>query len=399
MKKRTNTVASTPQQQHKLVQSPPQSDFSLNLMNLLRFLRSAPVSSGFAGICIGIYLIMVATGAHFADPHSRAMIEWGGNYRALTINHQSWRLFTSIFLHGSWLHITLNSIAIFDICYLLEQRIGTIRLMIVLLISGLSAALCSLIWGPLLVGFGASGALMGAAGALLVWLTLTESISANPMPFVFLVIGIAMPFGLGLFWHKLDNTAHMAGLLVGIVLGLILYACHHLSANRQLLAQSALLLFSLLLIGAVLRKQNRDEYRFLANLPAIDTILQQYANPRALLQQARPDWQNALQGWQRCLSIAQEWPRLRLNKRQELLALQITNVCKVQQQLYLMLAQSTAPPQQTLAHPQFIQYQIQANNLYQNLIPGLSRELEVEFSILSQIGPVMKKGTVKLPKP
>ena len=169
--------------------------------------------------------------------------------------------------------------------------------MMVLLISGLGAALCSLIWGPLLVGFGASGALMGAAGALLVWLTLTESISANPLPFILLVIGIAMPFGLGLFWHKLDNTAHMAGLLIGIVLGLILYACHHLNAQRQFLAHSALILLSLFLIGAVLRKQNRDEYRFLANLPTIDTILQQYANPRAVLQQTRPDWQNALKSW------------------------------------------------------------------------------------------------------
>ena len=366
-------------------------------MKLISFLRSCPVSSSFAGLCIGIYLIMVATGAHFADPHSRAMIEWGGNYRALTINHQSWRLFTSIFLHGSWLHITLNSIAIFDICYLLEQRIGARRLMMVLLISGLSAALCSLIWGPLLVGFGASGALMGAAGALLVWLTLTESISANPLPFIFLVIGIAMPFGLGLFWHKLDNTAHVAGLLVGIVLGIILYACDHLSAHKQFLAHSALLLLSLLLIGTVLRKQNRDEYRFLANLPAIDTILQQYANPRAFLQQPRPDWQNARQSWQHCLSIAQEWHGLRLNKRQELLALQITNVCKVQQQLYLMLAQSKAAPQQILGHPQFIQYQIQATILYQNLLPGLSRELEVEFSILSQIGPSPKKTQKGLP--
>lgn len=361
-------------------------------MNFIRFLRSAPVSSSFAGICIGIYLLMVLTGAHFADPHSRAMIEWGGNYRALTINHQSWRLFTSIFLHGSWLHITLNSIAIFDICILLEQRIGARRLGIVLLISGLSAALCSLIWSPLLVGFGASGALMGAAGALLVWLTLTESISANPLPFIFLIIGIAMPFGLGLFWHKLDNTAHIAGLLVGIALGLILYACQHLASQKQWIAHSLLLMLSLILIGTVLRKQNRDEYRFLAKLPMIDTILQQYANPYAFARQTQPDWPGALQAWQQCLSITQDWAQLRLPKPQELLATQITNVCKVQQQLYLALAQSKASPQQVLENPQMIQYQIQARNLYQNLLPRLSRELEVEFSILSQIGPLIRKG-------
>lgn len=359
----------------------------MNAQSVLRFLRAAPVSSSFAIICIVIYLLMLASGAHFADPHSRAMIEWGGNYRALTINHQSWRLFTCMFLHGSLLHISLNSIAIFDICYLLEQRIGAARLTLVLLLSGLTAALCSLIWGPLLVSFGASGAIMGAAGCLLVWLIMTESIAKNPLPFVALLVGISLPLGLGMFWHRLDNSAHVAGLLAGIALGAILYALKSLPARRQSLAQLLLLVAGLCLIAGVLRKQNRDEYRFLAQLPTIDTILQQYARPQNFLSQQQPDWGRALQGWQQCLQISEDWPRLRLNKRQELLALQITNVCKVQQQVYLMLARSKATPGQIMQHPQFLQYQVQAQNLYANLLPGLSRELEVEFAIQSQIGP------------
>ncbi|MEN9866337.1 MAG: hypothetical protein RL748_1927 [Pseudomonadota bacterium] len=368
----------------------------MNAQSLMRFLRAAPLSTSFALICIAMYLLMLASGAHFADPHSRAMIEWGGNYRALTLNHQSWRIFTAMFLHGSLLHISLNSIAIFDICYLLEQRIGAWRLGLVLLLSGLSASLCSLIWGPLLVSFGASGAIMGAAGCLLVWLIMTESIAKNPLPFIALLAGISLPLGLGMFWHRLDNSAHIAGLLVGMMLGALLFAVQALGPRRQVQAQVLMLVAGLLLIGTVLRKQNRDEYRFLAQLPAIDTILQQYARPQNFLSQAQPDWGRALQGWQQCLQISAEWPRLRLNKRQELLALQIGNVCKVQQQTYLMLARSKATPRQIMQHPQFLQYQLQAQNLYANLLPGLSRELEVEFAIQSQIGP-LAKNPLQLP--
>ena len=372
------------------------------MSKILPFLRSVPVSTGFLTLCVAVYLAMIATGAHFADPHNRALIAWGGNYRVLTLDHQSWRLLTSLFVHGGLVHVLVNGISILDLCAMLEQRIKGWRLLLVLFISGICAGLAALVWGPLSVVVGASGALMGAAGTLLVWLAMPDDKQHRNSMFLHLLCLLVAALVFGALWSRMNNAAHIGGLVAGLVLGPILWISRQWSNRAQILTALALLLATLLLAHFTLRHQNTDEYRFRASLPEINAILQQNHHPQAFL--AEPSAQAAVvQSWRRCLTLAQSWQGMRLSGKQELLAQQINNVCALQQQQLLWLqearsaraAGASVALQQLLLHPQFLRLQTQVNNLYQNIIPTLGAELDIEYSIESQIGPIVPNTNKK----
>ncbi len=397
------------------------------MSTIFHFLRSVPVSSAFLFLCLGLYLVMIATGAHFANPHNRALIEWGGNYRVLTLEHQSWRLLTSLFVHGGLAHVLVNGISILDLAAMLEQRIGSWRLLLVLLISGICGGLAALVWGPLSVVVGASGALMGAAGTLLVWFAMPDDKQHRNSMFLHLLCLVVAALVFGAIWSRMNNAAHIGGLVAGLVLGPILWLSREWRSSAQIWLALALLLLTMALTTYTLRQQRSDEYRFRATLPEVNAILQQNRHPQwlALPNRAptRPAAGTAVSsaastavssaagasgqsptlestqpsatgqaGWQRCLQLAQGWKNMRLLPRQELLAQQITNLCRLQQQQQLWLAQArqTDKMQQLILHPQFIQLQGQITNLYQNITPTLGAELEIEYSIEQQIAPAAR---------
>jgi rhomboid protease GluP len=362
---------------------------SKTLPKIIAFLRSVPVSTCFLAVCIAVYLAMIATGAHFADPHNRALIAWGGNYRVATLDAQGWRLFTSLFVHGGLVHVLVNGISILDICAMLEKRIGAWRLLLVLFISGICAGLAALVWGPLSVVVGASGALMGAAGTLLVWFALPDDKQHRSSMFLHLLCLLVAALVFGALWSRMNNAAHIGGLLAGLVIGPVLWLSRHWRKPAQILTALALLAACLMLTSFTLRHQNTDEYRFRANLPEINRILQQNRQPQPALAQA------ALQSWQRCLNLAQGWQGMRLNPKQALLAQQLANLCHLQQEqaVWLQKARQQADnpladslPSPLLRRPQLLQLQNQINNLYQSILPTLGAELDIEYGIEAQIG-------------
>lgn len=378
------------------------SDPAHSMSKILTFLRSVPLSSTFLLLCLGLYLVMIATGAHFANPHNRALIEWGGNYRVLTLDHQSWRLLTSLFVHGGLVHVLVNGISILDLAAMLEQRIGSWRLLLVLLISGVCGGLAALVWGPLSVVVGASGALMGAAGTLLVWFAMPDDKQHRNSMFLHLLCLVVAALVFGAIWSRMNNAAHIGGLVAGLVLGPILWLSRQWRTGAQVGLALALLLLTFALTSFTLRHQKNDEYRFRATLPEVNAILQQNRHPQWLAGPANSDApagtstvpnlqaaQVSQASWQRCLQLAQSWQTMRLLPRQELLAQQIANVCRLQwqQQLWLAQEQSGLTMQQRILHPQFLQRQGQVANLYQNITPTLGAELDIEYSIESQIAP------------
>jgi len=144
-----------------------------------------------------------------------------------------WTFLTSMFMHGGLFHIFANMFSLFFIGSLLERILGKKRYVWFYLISGLSAGiffvLASLIFQNDFNTFavGASGALFGLVG-LLVLLTpnLPVYVMFIPIPvkmkyagpgllIVLWLISITANIGIG-------NTAHLGGLLAGLIYGLYL---------------------------------------------------------------------------------------------------------------------------------------------------------------------------------
>ncbi|ASI98957.1 rhomboid family intramembrane serine protease [Thermococcus celer] len=124
-----------------------------------------------------------------------------------------WQPFTAMFVHVGILHIGFNMYFLLVMGRQLEGIIGPKRLVLVYLVSGLAGNLLTLLMSPMVVSAGASGALFGIAGALIL---ITGVVGGNIQgalmnAFVLFLINSLLP--------GVNALAHLGGLLVGMAMG------------------------------------------------------------------------------------------------------------------------------------------------------------------------------------
>lgn len=143
------------------------------------------------------------------------------NQRAV-YNYEVWRFLTAIFLHGGFAHLLFNSFALIMFGSVAEKLIGSKRFLVLFFLSGIIANLISVNFYP--ASLGASGAIMGIIGALtiirpfmMVWAfgLLLPIFVAAIFWIIGDLIGVFYPSGVG-------NIAHLSGIGVGILAGLVL---------------------------------------------------------------------------------------------------------------------------------------------------------------------------------
>ena len=155
----------------------------------------------------------------------------GGWFTALFINMRldiimrPWTLLTSMFLHGSPMHLIFNMYVLIVFGAILEQRIGTKRFLLVYFLSGiLASAIGGLFYTASL---GASGAIMGVIGIMIILLPDIQILFFYVVPMSLRTAGILFAFIdiLGVFGvgrPGIGNIAHLVGLGVGLTNGLYL---------------------------------------------------------------------------------------------------------------------------------------------------------------------------------
>jgi rhomboid protease GluP len=156
----------------------------------------------------------------------------GGDF----LSGSPWRLVTVAFVHGginpdwqSWaLHLGFNAIALDIAAQLVYRLYGAKRLLAWYLIGVIGASLASAIWFPYGYSVGASGgvfALFGIAlGAEWAHRPLVERGMREALGRVggLLLINIVLGFGVGFIGGGIDNSAHIGGLVTGLVLGVLI---------------------------------------------------------------------------------------------------------------------------------------------------------------------------------
>ncbi len=139
--------------------------------------------------------------------------------------HQYWRLLSAMFLHGSLVHWFLNSLALFQLGSLYESEFGSRRFALVYLLTGICASLTSAIHLPEDgASVGASGAVLGVLGALIFAIRRSHLHEQRWARFVMyqLMFWAAVNVTLPLFIPAIDEWAHTAGVISGLLLGLVL---------------------------------------------------------------------------------------------------------------------------------------------------------------------------------
>lgn len=167
---------------------------------------------------VGIYLITVVQGHGLDSPGGSLwteMILWG----PLVDHGDWWRLITAAFLHGSIIHLAFNMLALWWIGAPVEQYLGRGRYVALYLVSGLAGSAGALLTSPTTPVVGASGAIFGILGAMLIleWQA-TGRLGGPAATLIVLNLGLNFVFnGAG---GNISIGGHVGGLIGGILVTL-----------------------------------------------------------------------------------------------------------------------------------------------------------------------------------
>jgi membrane associated rhomboid family serine protease len=174
--------------------------------------RNQPiVTMALIGLNVLVYLITVAQGAGVNSPGGSLFEKWA-LFGPAVANGDWWRLLTAAFLHGSILHIGMNMFVLYLVGGAVESYMGSARYLALYVVSGLAGSAGALVVNPTQVTVGASGAIYGIFGALLIIeYSQTGSLAGQAMTLI--AINLALSFTIpGISWG-----GHVGGLIGGIL--------------------------------------------------------------------------------------------------------------------------------------------------------------------------------------
>ncbi len=174
----------------------------------------ALVTKSLIAINVAIYLITAVQGNGINAPGGTLFAKMF-LYGPAVAQGDWWRLITAAFLHASVLHIGFNMLALWWIGAPVEQYLGRVRYLGLYLVSGLAGSAGALVLTPTAVTVGASGAIFGILGAMLIleWQT-TGRLAGNAMTLI--VINLAISFSFA----GISIGGHIGGLIGGILVTL-----------------------------------------------------------------------------------------------------------------------------------------------------------------------------------
>ena len=184
------------------------------MQSLRRTTRSttAPATIILIAINAIVYMITASQGGGINLPGGALFSDWA--LQGLAVSEGDWwRLVTAMFLHGSLLHLMFNMLALYWLGTIIEQALGTPRFLLVYFVSGLAGSTGAL-WmsSALAVTVGASGAIFGLIGALLILEYLSTG-SLFGQAAVLILVNMALTFAV----PGISIGGHLGGLVGGIV--------------------------------------------------------------------------------------------------------------------------------------------------------------------------------------
>jgi membrane associated rhomboid family serine protease len=169
------------------------------------------------GLNVAAFVLMVGASG---DPYSPsgAVARQGVLFGPLVAMGEWWRIFTGAFLHAGLFHLGMNMLLLWFLSQELEPALGRARFVVLYVTALLGGSLGVLVVSPLSPTVGASGAVFGLMGALVVlqlrarqnpWQSGIGGLVMLNLVFTFLVPGISI-------------GGHLGGLLAGAAAGAII---------------------------------------------------------------------------------------------------------------------------------------------------------------------------------
>jgi len=157
----------------------------------------------------------------FAGGSDQTLLEFGAKSNYQIDNGEIWRFVTPIFLHVGLLHLAFNSYALWIVGPQVEKLYGGARFFLLYLLTGIAGVAASYWYHPEDPSAGASGAIFGLFGVLLIF-----SIKyRKSIPTFFsqalgkgILMTVAINLAIGFYIPQIDLAAHVGGFIAGCLL-------------------------------------------------------------------------------------------------------------------------------------------------------------------------------------
>ncbi|MDI3476205.1 MAG: hypothetical protein PWQ79_287 [Thermococcaceae archaeon] len=184
-------------------------------MEIDRFVaRNGRMTSALFFVNIGVYVLEAVLSRNPLFISTAVLLRWGQWNYAVIHYGWWWQLFTAMFVHVNLIHLAFNTYFLLIIGRQVEAALGSRRLLGIYLISGLTGNLLTLLFlPPNSVSAGASGALFGMVGTLIVMMGVIGGDVQRA------ILNALILFLINSIFPGVNAVAHFGGLAVGAALG------------------------------------------------------------------------------------------------------------------------------------------------------------------------------------
>jgi membrane associated rhomboid family serine protease len=203
--------------------------------------NDAPATYALIAINVAVFVAQLALGGGATDFDGTGLTADGalcgdaigsgglcGPPAVLTDGGEWWRIFTSGFLHGGFIHLALNMFVLYILGTLLEPAIGTRRLLGIYFVSLVAGSFGALLLSePFRYTVGASGAIYGLFGATLLVARNRGLDQVVTQLGFWLVLNLVLTFSIS----GISIGGHLGGLAGGALAGMVVLAAERRSAR------------------------------------------------------------------------------------------------------------------------------------------------------------------------
>ncbi len=215
------------------------------------------VRSASAAPQVTIALIIVNVLVFIAETAGSAQVGGGGGGTiydkggllgsAIAIQHEYWRIVTSGFLHDGLAHIFVNMLSLYFVGVVLEPAIGSLNFAAIYFSSLLVGSFGALLFTPEALTVGASGAIFGIFGALIV-VAHARGISLWQSGLAFWLL-LNLVFSIS--FRGISIGGHLGGLIAGLIGGWLVVAIGERRHERSLALMGIVAIGVIGVIGAI----------------------------------------------------------------------------------------------------------------------------------------------------
>lgn len=176
--------------------------------------QQIPLTLSLIGLMIGIYLVLAWAEKSFLQISQELLLTVGQNNDLVFDQRAYYLLVSSIFIHENIVHLGYNLIWLLAFGHKVEEILSKSQYLFSFVFTGIAGGILSLLWGRNFVSVGASGAIFGLFGIILI-----HQRVQNPKTW-------RKSLYLALFFFILTisiNTnilSHLGGLFTGFLLGM-----------------------------------------------------------------------------------------------------------------------------------------------------------------------------------